>query len=167
VCDGQVSSLLSFQDWQGRNENARMKDTKALHDRLGKLESDHCLLRQMLGMSTWLTIYRCNGLQFSDSQHYSLHTMMLSLRRKLEQQSLGTRERQFFSHSIRYLSTMSGRQVRAENWMITSFEVEFGPEIGSGGLCVFSDRGAYLTFFLCVCVARACFQDHGIRRESL
>lgn len=62
--------------------------------------------------------------------------MMLSLQRNLEQLSLGNRERQFFSHSVRYISTLSGRQVQAENWMITSFDVEVGHEIGSGGLYV-------------------------------
>jgi hypothetical protein len=62
--------------------------------------------------------------------------MMHSLQRQLDQQSqsLPTPERRFFSHSIRYLSTMSGRQIEAESWMITSFDVEFGPEIDSGGL---------------------------------
>ena len=29
---------------------------------------------------------------------------------------------------------MSGQQIQLEDWMITSFEVQFGPKIGSGGL---------------------------------
>ncbi|KAJ7640511.1 hypothetical protein B0H17DRAFT_1216605 [Mycena rosella] len=28
---------------------------------------------------------------------------------------------------------MSGRQVQLEDWMIASFDVEYGPEIGAGG----------------------------------
>jgi hypothetical protein len=67
-----------------------------------------------------------------DTQHHSLTAMMVSLQRSL-QQLLGDRERRFFSHSIKYLSTASGQQIAVENWMITSFDVEFGPEIGSGG----------------------------------
>ena len=68
-----------------------------------------------------------------DAQHHSLAAMMVSLQRSLQQLLGGDRERRFFSHSIKYLSTASGRQIAVENWMITSFDVEFGPEIGSGG----------------------------------
>jgi hypothetical protein len=60
--------------------------------------------------------------------------MMASLQRHIDQQIGGDRERQFFSHSLRYLSTSSGSQVQWENWMVTSFEVDFKEEIGSGGL---------------------------------
>jgi hypothetical protein len=62
--------------------------------------------------------------------------MMVSLQRRLGHVSDGDRERQFFSHALRYLITTSGRQVEMESWMITSYEVEFGPRVGSGGLCV-------------------------------
>jgi hypothetical protein len=60
--------------------------------------------------------------------------MMVSLQRRLDNLSDGERERQFFSHALRYLITASGRQVEMENWMITSYEVELGRRIGSGGL---------------------------------
>ena len=62
--------------------------------------------------------------------------MMISLQRRLDNVSDGDQERQFFSHALRYLTTASGRQVEMESWMITSYEVEFGRRIGSGGLCV-------------------------------
>jgi hypothetical protein len=62
--------------------------------------------------------------------------VMVSLKRRLDHHSDGDHERQFFSHTLRYLTTASGRQVEVEHWMITSYEVEFGPLIGSGGLCV-------------------------------
>ena len=62
--------------------------------------------------------------------------MMVSLQRRLDNLLDGEQERQFFSHALRYLITASGRQVEMENWMITSYEVEFGRRIGSGGLCV-------------------------------
>jgi hypothetical protein len=29
---------------------------------------------------------------------------------------------------------MSGQQVKLDDWMISSFDVDFGPEIGVGGL---------------------------------
>jgi len=43
-------------------------------------------------------------------------------------------ERQFVSHTLQYLTTSSGRQVALDDWTITSYEVDFGHEIGSGGL---------------------------------
>jgi hypothetical protein len=60
--------------------------------------------------------------------------VMTFLQRQLDQGLGGGRERQFLSHSLRYLSITSGYQVKLESWMITSFDVEFGPEIGAGGL---------------------------------
>jgi hypothetical protein len=62
--------------------------------------------------------------------------MMVSLQRRLDHPSNGDREREFFSHTLQYLTTTSGRQVEMKNWMITPYEVEFGPQIGSGGLYV-------------------------------
>jgi hypothetical protein len=63
---------------------------------------------------------------------------MALLQKLLNQRSIGDRERQFYSHSLQYLSTQSGRQVQLESWMITSHEVERGEAVGSGGLYVFS-----------------------------
>jgi len=60
--------------------------------------------------------------------------MMVSLQRRLQTGSDQDRERQFFTHTLRFLKTSSGRQVEMEEWMITSYEVEFGREVGSGGL---------------------------------
>lgn len=68
-----------------------------------------------------------------DAQHHSFTAMMVSLQRTVEQLPDGDRERRFLSRSVKYLSTASGRQISVETWMITSFDVEFGPEIGSGG----------------------------------
>jgi hypothetical protein len=61
--------------------------------------------------------------------------MSVSLQRLLKRAS-ETWEHRFLSRSIQVLATGSGRQVELKNWMITSFEVEFGSEIGRGGLCV-------------------------------
>jgi hypothetical protein len=63
--------------------------------------------------------------------------MIVSLQRRLDDRSLDEiRERSFFSHSLQYLKTTSGRQIEVHDWMITSYEVEFGDEIGAGGLYV-------------------------------
>ena len=72
-------------------------------------------------------------ISLSDSQHHSLIAMMISIQRRLENVAKRDAEYDFLTHSVRYLSTSSGRQVPVENWMITSLDVEFGPEIGSGG----------------------------------
>jgi hypothetical protein len=61
---------------------------------------------------------------------------MVSLRRRLDHAFDGDRERQFFSHTLQCLATASGQQVEMKDWMITFYEVEFGPKIGSGGLYV-------------------------------
>jgi hypothetical protein len=60
--------------------------------------------------------------------------MMVALQRRLQTVTDGDQERQFFAHTLHYLITSSGRQVELEDWAITSYEVEFGQEIGSGGL---------------------------------
>ena len=64
--------------------------------------------------------------------------MMVSLQRGLDNRSGGDQEREFFSHILQYLTTISGDRVKLENWMITSYEVELGPQIGSGGLYVYT-----------------------------
>ena len=63
--------------------------------------------------------------------------MMVSLEHRLREISDEDVERRFFAHTLQYLTTSSGHQVEMEDWMITSYEVEFGKEIGSGGLYVF------------------------------
>jgi hypothetical protein len=75
---------------------------------------------------------------YPDPDMYQSDVMaaMVSLRRRLDNHIDGERERQFFSHALQYLTTVSGCQVEMQTWMITSLEVEFGPKIGSGGLYV-------------------------------
>ena len=84
----------------------------------------------------------------ADMQQNDVMAMMVSIQRRLDHLSDGDRERQFFSYALRYLTTASGRQVEMENWMITSYEVEFGRQIGSGGLYVLY---CSLTHFLRIC----------------
>jgi hypothetical protein len=65
-----------------------------------------------------------------------MRAMMASLQRYLDQRPAGDRERKFCSHSLECLSIASGRVVELDKWTITPFEVQFGPEIGTGGLYV-------------------------------
>jgi hypothetical protein len=61
--------------------------------------------------------------------------MMTSLRAFVMKQLGGERERRFFSSALNYLTDVSGEHiVDPESWMITKYDVEFGAEIGSGGL---------------------------------
>jgi hypothetical protein len=62
--------------------------------------------------------------------------MMTALQKMIIKRLSGERERLFFAHALKHLSTVSGKHVKFEEWMVTSYEVEFGPEIGSGGLYV-------------------------------
>jgi hypothetical protein len=68
--------------------------------------------------------------------------MVVSLQRRLGNCVDGDRERQFFSHVLQYLTAIGGHRVELQNWMITSYEVEFGSQIGSGGLYVHPSRPA-------------------------
>jgi len=60
--------------------------------------------------------------------------MMVSLQRRLDNQLLNNQESQFFQRSLQYLCTISGTQVILEDWMVSAFDVDFGPEIGVGDL---------------------------------
>ena len=71
-----------------------------------------------------------------DQKHNNAVAMSVSLQRLLNDSTTGEREHEFLSHNIQILAESSGRHVELESWMITSLEVEFGLEIGRGGLCV-------------------------------
>jgi hypothetical protein len=61
--------------------------------------------------------------------------IMTSLQKIVMKQLYSERERHFFSCTLNHLAEFSGEHVvDIESWMVTAFEVEFGPEIGSGGL---------------------------------
>ena len=61
---------------------------------------------------------------------------IVSFERRIQTGAGENRERQFFTHALRYLTMCSGCRVEMEVWMITSYEVEFEHEIGPGGLYV-------------------------------
>lgn len=63
----------------------------------------------------------------------------LFLRRYLGKQMGGERLQTFVQRIIPYLDAYNEYQAVPEDWMITSYEVEFGHRIGVGGLFVFDD----------------------------
>ncbi|TFK74230.1 kinase-like protein [Pluteus cervinus] len=109
---------VNVPQWQDEHEKARQRDQDELNMKLGVLESNRNQLGKVL-----------------DDQHSSMMAMMVSLQKSINKpaSSSNSREKQFYSHSLNYLSTMSGERVQLANWMITSFEVEFREKIGSGG----------------------------------
>ena len=80
------------------------------------------------------TLSCVSGSICTDMHQKNVMAMMVSLQRRLQTGADEDRERQFFTHTLQYLTTSSGRQVELDDWTITSYEVEFGQEIGSGGL---------------------------------
>ena len=73
----------------------------------------------------------------TEAQHSSVMAMMISLQKSLDNKSISDkREEQFIKHSLNYLVSTSQQQAHIDSWTITSFEVEFGELIGSGGLSV-------------------------------
>jgi hypothetical protein len=60
--------------------------------------------------------------------------MMATLQKLVTKQLLGERDHDFCTRTLNYLVTKSGRHIEPERWMVTAYEVDFGMEIGSGGL---------------------------------
>jgi len=58
---------------------------------------------------------------------------MVSLQR-LSQTTSSDAEKRFLTRAHQNLSATTHEQMKVESWMITSYDVEFGRKIGSGGL---------------------------------
>ncbi|KAF7345299.1 Kinase-like protein [Mycena sanguinolenta] len=113
----KISASLNIQRMLRDNERARIEDAHALTERFVVLRNDHNELRREL-----------------DINHKNMLAMMVSIERRLEENRAGNAlERDFYAHTQHYLSLTSGRQVELENWMISAFDVDYGPEIGAGG----------------------------------
>ncbi|KAF7358835.1 Kinase-like protein [Mycena sanguinolenta] len=113
----QISASLSIHDMLQENERARLEDAAALQIRFEFLENSHNELRRAL-----------------DINHNNMLAMMVSLERRLEQ--CGNErdpEHKFYAHTLQYLTTTSRQKVEMEDWMISGFDVEYGPQIGMGG----------------------------------
>jgi hypothetical protein len=111
-------------------------DHQALDECLTRLETNQQQLVHALSMYCKSLIGYLFTLLHTDVHPQNLMAMMVSLEKRLQTVPDEDREHQFYAHTLRYLTTSSGRQVEREDWMITSYEVEFGHEIGSGGLYV-------------------------------
>jgi hypothetical protein len=69
----------------------------------------------------------------SEINQDNMIAMMAYIQRRPDGEHIDDPERKFYSHTLQYLTSISGRQVKLEDWMIASFEVDYGPEIGAGG----------------------------------
>ncbi|KAJ7496449.1 kinase-like domain-containing protein [Mycena latifolia] len=101
----------------GKNELARNDDMNVLNARLKALEQNQVYLQETL-----------------EIKQDNMIAMMACIQRRLDgQQQINPPEKKFYSHTLQYLTSMSGQQVKLEDWMIVSFDVDFGTEIGVGG----------------------------------
>ncbi|KAJ7466190.1 kinase-like domain-containing protein [Mycena galericulata] len=113
----QISAMIGVQHYLQDNERARTRDVDALNSRFNVLEKDNSELRRTLQIN-----------------QNNMIAMMVSIERRMEgHRNLGHPEQKFYSHTLQYLTSTSGRQVKLEDWMISPFDVECGPEIGVGG----------------------------------
>jgi hypothetical protein len=112
----QVSALCAVEQWHSRLADARNMDERALNTMLNNLEKDQNRLLEVL------------NLRGNDTT-----PIIICIQRRLDDGSDGDRERQFFRHVLRLLTSFTGQNVEIENWMITSYEVELGHRIGVGG----------------------------------
>ncbi|KAJ7020515.1 hypothetical protein C8F04DRAFT_1050769 [Mycena alexandri] len=112
----QISSLINIRTMQADSKRAQARDTEALHAHLISLEKDNARLLQTLEINQNNTI-----------------AMMVSIQKQLNTHSVDQAEQKFYSHTLQYLTSRSGQNVMVEEWMISSFEIEYGPEIGAGG----------------------------------
>ncbi|KAJ7164069.1 kinase-like domain-containing protein [Mycena filopes] len=112
----QISSLINIQSMAADSKRAQTKDVEALHKRLIGLEKNNAKLLQTLEVNQYNTI-----------------AMMVSIQKQLNNKNVNPAEEEFYMHTLRYLTSRSGQNVTVEEWMISSFEIEYGPEIGAGG----------------------------------
>ncbi|KAJ7622505.1 kinase-like domain-containing protein [Roridomyces roridus] len=114
----QISASFSIQHMLNDNEQARLDDVRALTERFTALENNHSDLRREL-----------------DINNKNMLAMMVSIERRMEENRgvLNTSEQRFFSHTLQYLASTSGQHIELEDWMISSFDVEVGAQIGAGG----------------------------------
>ncbi|KAF8209465.1 hypothetical protein K438DRAFT_2012239 [Mycena galopus ATCC 62051] len=111
-----ISSLLNIQAMLAESKEAQARDTEALHTYLSALEKNNAKLLRTLEINQNNTI-----------------AMMICIQKQLKNRNIDCAEQQFYTHTLEYLTSRSGTQVKVESWMISSFEVQYQEEIGSGG----------------------------------
>jgi hypothetical protein len=128
---------LNIQDWQSKNDEARATDQRLLMERFGDLERNQNNLMNTLSMYAPMMSFPCDERFFlTDVQQNNVMAIQALLQKQLTDRSVPSREQQFYQQSLRHISNLSGIQVELNAWTITAFEVDMGPEIGSGGLYV-------------------------------
>jgi hypothetical protein len=60
--------------------------------------------------------------------------MMVTFKRRIDENKGGQEELAFFKRGLRYLLTTSGQPVELKPWTISRYDVEFGEVLGAGGL---------------------------------
>ena len=82
---------------------------------------------------SWGTLFLNEDI--TEVHHNNMVAMMTSLQKFILQRLGSERERRFVSSTLNHLAEFSSESITdIESWMITAFDVEFGPQIGSGGL---------------------------------
>jgi hypothetical protein len=72
----------------------------------------------------------------TDVQQNNMMAIQAMLQKQLTDRSATSPEQRFYQQSLQLISNLSGMQVELDTWTVTAFEVDMGPEIGSGGLYV-------------------------------
>ncbi|KAJ6558284.1 hypothetical protein B0H19DRAFT_133767 [Mycena capillaripes] len=111
----QISALLEVHEWQAKNDAARSTDQKQLMAKLDALQN-HAQLMEALHIS-----------------QENKTALMVSLQRQIDSTAQSGPEYKFYSRTLLHLSALGGRQIEAKDWMVTTYEVDFGEKIGSGG----------------------------------
>ncbi|KAJ7483808.1 hypothetical protein B0H11DRAFT_2020595 [Mycena galericulata] len=109
----EISSLLNIQTMLAESKRARARDAETLHGYLNTLEKNSAKLLQKLEINQNNTV-----------------AMMVSIQKQLNHHNVDRAEQTFYTHTLEYLTSRSGQNVKVEDWMISSFEVDYGPEIG-------------------------------------
>ena len=134
----QITTLLDIKDWQTALDEAGEADKQLLDEYLTGLEANHLKLKEVLGPCNAYPLPTKSShevVSFTEVHQNNMMAMMTSLQKAITKRLCGERERRFFSSTLSYLNDVSGQHVpEIEGWMVTAYDVEFGPEIGSGGL---------------------------------
>ncbi|KAJ7456037.1 kinase-like domain-containing protein [Mycena galericulata] len=112
----KITALLNINHMLRHNESARREDMDALNTRFSALESSQTELRRALEIN-----------------QSNILAMMVSIERRMDQHNQNDAERGFYSHTLHYLRSTSGKMINLEDWMISAFDVDYGSEIGAGG----------------------------------
>ncbi|KAJ7737305.1 kinase-like domain-containing protein [Mycena metata] len=112
----QISSILNIQSMLAESKSAQSRDTETLHSYLSTLAKSNAKLLQTLEINQDNTI-----------------AMMVSIQKQLNNDNVDHAEKTFYTHTLEYLTTRSGKTVKVEEWMVSPFDVDYNNEIGSGG----------------------------------